>query len=67
MTDEEDDKGAHDEKVERPPDLPVAGQLGIPLEAVRKGRRHRGAGHDGQGSEDEHHGEVGQLLERVVT
>jgi hypothetical protein len=38
MADEEDDEGAHDEEVERTPDLPVAGQVRIPLEAVRKGR-----------------------------
>ena len=66
MDDEEDDEGAHDEEVERPADLPVAGQLRIPLEAVGQGRRHRGPGQDRQGCQDEHHGEVGQLLERVV-
>ena len=66
MRNEEDDEGAHDEEVERPADLPVAGQLRIPREPVREGRRHRGAGQDRQGGQDEHDREVRQLLERVV-
>ena len=61
-----DDEGAHDEEVERPADLPVAGQLRIPREPGREGRRHRGAGQHRQGGQDEHDPEVRQLLERVV-
>jgi hypothetical protein len=38
MNDDEEDKSAHDEEVERAPDLPVAGQFRIPLEAVRQRR-----------------------------
>ena len=66
VPDDEDDEGAHDEEVERPADLPVAGQLRIPREPGREGRRHRGAGQDRQGGQDEHDPEVRQLLERVV-
>ena len=66
VADEEDDEGAHDEEVKRPADLPVAGQLRIPLEPVRQRRRHRGPGQDRQRRQNEHHAEVRQLLEGVV-
>ena len=59
-------KAAHDEEVKRPADLPVAGQLRIPLEPVRQRRRHRGPGQDRQRRQNEHHPEVRQLLEGVV-
>src|SRR5205807_10571111 len=41
---DEEDKGTHHKEMKRSADLPVAGQLRIPSEAIRQGWRHRRAG-----------------------
>ena len=66
VPDDENDERAHDEEMDRPTDLAVAGQLRIPQEPGRKGRRHRRAGQHRQGGQDEHDTEVRELLQRVV-
>ena len=46
--------------------LPPAEEPGIPREAAVDGRGHGQPGQDRQRGQEEHHGEVSQMLERIV-
>ena len=61
------DESDENKEVDRARSLPAAEDLRIQREAVHQGRRHRHTGEDRQRSHDENRGEVGKLLQSVVT
>jgi len=66
MHSNEDHESEHDQEVERPSDLAVTWELGIPKEPVGQGWRHRRTAQDRQRGQHKNRGEIGQLLQRVI-
>ena len=66
VDDDETKKAEHRQEMNRSGGLPAAEEPRVPGKAIHDRRRHRDTGQDRERAEDKDHGEIRDLLQRVV-